>query len=177
MDAIGRRELLGAMGMIGVAAAKARAAAPQAKASERLTELPLEFAYEAIVTLAAGTPVGKTPYGTRNRIPITGGTFEGPRIRGKVLPGGMDWQLARPDRMLDVYADYMMQADDGTLIHVINKGLISLDPARPYVRTIPWLEVAEGPHDWLNQSLFTGTIGAPPSDRGSAVRITVYRIL
>lgn len=177
MDAVGRRELLGSLGAIGLAAGGAAPALAEAQAPERLTGLPLEFAYEAIVTLGAGMPVGRTPYGTRNRIPITGGSFEGPKIKGKVLPGGMDWQLERPDAMLDVYADYMMQADDGTLIHVINKGLISRDAKRPYIRTIPWFEVPEGPHGWLNQSLFTGTIGAPPAGSGAAVRITVYRIL
>lgn len=176
MDGVARRELLGTLGAIGLAAGGADRALAQGAGPERLHSLPLEFAYEAIVTLAPATPVGKTPYGTRNRIPITGGTFEGPRIRGKVLPGGMDWQLERPDGCLDVYADYMMQAEDGTLIHVINKGLISRDPARPYLRTIPWFEVPEGPHGWLNQSVFTGTIGAPPPGSGPAVRITVYRI-
>lgn len=168
-----RREVLGAMGAAGFAAGSMASTAGAAPA----LSLPLEFAYEAIVTLGAGTPVGKTPYGVRNRIPITGGTFEGPRIRGTVLAGGMDWQLERPDRMLDIHADYMMQAEDGTLIHVINKGLISHDPARRYVRTVPWFEVPEGPHAWLNQSVFTGTIGTPPEGKGPAVRITVYRIL
>jgi hypothetical protein len=167
-----RRDMLGAMGMAGLVAG----IAPNAEAAPEAS-LALEFAYDAIVTLGAATPVGRTPYGVRNRIPITGGSFEGPRIRGTVLPGGMDWQLERPDGMLDVYADYMMQAEDGTLIHVINKGLISRDPKRPYVRTTPAFEVPEGPHAWLNRSVFTGTIGAPPAAKGPAVRISVYRIL
>jgi len=167
-----RRDVLGSMGLAGLAAG----IAPDAKAAPGAS-LALEFAYDAVVTLGAGTPVGKTPYGVRNRIPITGGSFEGPRIRGTVLAGGMDWQLERPDQMLDVYADYMMQAEDGTLIHVINKGLISRDPKRPYVRTTPSFEVPDGPHAWLNQSVFTGTIGAPPTAKGPAVRISVYRIL
>ncbi|GAA0733874.1 DUF3237 domain-containing protein [Sphingomonas sp. ABOLD] len=167
-----RRDMLGAMGLAGLAGG----IAPDAEAPPEAS-LALEFAYDAIVTLGAATPVGRTPYGVRNRIPITGGSFEGPRIRGTVLAGGMDWQLERPDGMLDIHADYMMQVEDGTLIHVINKGLISRDPKRPYVRTTPWFEVPDGPHGWLNQSIFTGTIGTPPEGKGPAVRITIHRIL
>ena len=47
---------------------------------------------------------GKTPYGSRNMIPITGGTFEGPGIRGIIVPGGWDWQLVRADGCVDVIA-------------------------------------------------------------------------
>lgn len=138
--------------------------------------LTAEFAYEAVVTLDPATPVGDTPYGKRNRIPITGGSFAGPRIKGKVLAGGMDWQLIRPDGCLDLYADYMMQADDGTLIHVINKGLISMDRAQPYNRCTPVFEVPIGPHDWLNKAMFTGNVVALPDEMGKAVHIRVYRL-
>ena len=54
----------------------------------------LDFIYEEIVTLGASVHPGETPWGERNIVPITGGTFAGPNIKGKILPGGWDWQLA-----------------------------------------------------------------------------------
>lgn len=80
-----------------------------------------EFAFEEVVTLAATMQVGRTAQGHRQYVPITGGRFEGPKIKGRVLPGGWDWQLARPDGHLDLDASYMIQAEDGTTIHVRNR--------------------------------------------------------
>jgi hypothetical protein len=140
----------------------------------------LEFVYEAIVTLEPTIEVGRTPLGTRRRVPITGGRFAGPRIRGMVLGGGADWQLQRADDWTVIEADYMMRADDGALIHVRNVGLtnsrVAGAPVR-YLRTVPSFEAPDGPHGWLNQAIFIGTIGAPPVDAPKpAVRIRVYRV-
>jgi hypothetical protein len=162
-------------------AALAAAALPRdAKAQDGAPAAPpadptpgVEFAYEAIVTLEAGTPVGDTPWGRRNRIPITGGTFEGPNIKGTVLPGGMDWQLIRTDGFVEVLADYMMQADDGALIHVINTGLLG----QGYSRTTPRFEAPSGPHEWLNQAVFLGTIGGAPDAGVPAVKIRVWKVI
>ncbi|HAF42780.1 MAG TPA: DUF3237 domain-containing protein [Sphingobium sp.] len=140
----------------------------------------LEFVYEAIVTLEPTVEVGRTPLGTRRRVPITGGSFSGPRIRGKVLAGGADWQLQRADDWTVIEADYMMQADDGTQIHVRNVGLTNSrvpGAAQRYLRTIPSFEVPDGPHAWLNQAIFVGTLGPPPADAPKpSVRIRVYRV-
>ncbi|WP_422634718.1 DUF3237 domain-containing protein [Sphingobium sp.] len=140
----------------------------------------LEFIYEAVVTLEPTVEVGHTPLGTRRRVPITGGSFSGPNIRGRVLSGGADWQLQRADNWTVIEADYMMQADDGTLIHVRNVGLTNSrvpDARRRYLRTIPSFEAPDGPHGWLNQAVFVGTIGAPPPAAPKpSVRIRVYRV-
>lgn len=140
----------------------------------------LTFVYEAIVTLEPTVEVGQTPLGTRRRIAITGGTFAGPRIRGKVLAGGADWQLQRADNWTVIEADYMMQTDDGALIHVRNVGLTNSrvpDAKSRYLRTVPSFEAPNGPHDWLNRAIFVGTIGTPPSDAPEpSVRIRVYQV-
>lgn len=172
MAAIGldRRTML-VGGVAGVAALAAPGEAAAAGA-ERLTSLPLEFVYEAIVTLGPAEQVGATPLGRRVRIPITGGTFEGPRIRGTILPEGMDWQLIRADGYTVLEASYLMRERDGTLIQIRNTGV-----AGPgYVRSTPVFEVPLGPHQWLNQSVFTGTVGPVPERSDPAVRITVYRL-
>ena len=71
----------------------------------------LEFAFAETVTLGKVVEVGKTVRGERRIIPITGGHFEGPRIKGEVMPGGWDWQLTRADGCTDVKADYFLKTD------------------------------------------------------------------
>jgi len=62
----------------------------------------LEFAFEELVLLGTAMSPGNTAYGTRNIIPISGGTFAGPGLRGTIVPGGWDWQLTRADGCIDV---------------------------------------------------------------------------
>jgi hypothetical protein len=176
MSDCSRRHLLG-LGMATplLLSPLARAAVPGA------ADAPgLEFVYEAIVTLEPVMEVGRTPLGTRRRIPITGGHFAGPRMSGTVLSGGADWQLQRSDNWTVIEADYMMRADDGTLINVRNVGLtnsrVTGAPER-YLRTVPSFEAPDGPHAWLNQAIFIGTLGSPPDDAPKpSVRIRVYRV-
>jgi len=109
------------------------------------------------VTLASARQIGHTPQGIRTIIPITGGTFEGPRLRGRILPGGADYQLTSADgQHTELDAIYDIQTDDGTIIHVRNQGLIVNKPGHHYFRTSPRFEVDGGsPHAWLADELFT----------------------
>jgi hypothetical protein len=136
------------------------------------------FAFSAHVLLEPTREVGRTPYGVRRRIPIIGGTFEGPRIRGHVVPGGADWQLQRADDYTLIEANYMIEAEDGTQIHVRNRGLTNTrvkGATSHYLRTVPEFEAPAGPHEWLNQSVFVGSLqgmaGGPP-----AVMVHVFRL-
>lgn len=169
-DDIPRRHIFGVAAGIATLGLSGGVAAGE---PERLSSMPLELAFQAIVTLGPAETVGVTPLGKRVRIPITGGTFTGPRIGGTILPEGMDWQLIRADGFTLVEAAYLMREKDGTLIHIVNKGVAG----NGYVRTTPVFEVPLGPHQWLNESVFTGTIGPVPESKEPAVRITVYRIL
>ncbi len=137
------------------------------------------FAYRATVKLAMDITHGKTPLGTRTRAPIIGGEFSGPKISGKVIPGGADWQLLRADGFLVLEADYFMEEADGTQIHVHNKGLwhsATGDWPADYALTTPEFEVPIGKHDWLNKHVFVGTVG-PCKCKDPAVVITVYQVL
>ncbi|WP_271300000.1 DUF3237 family protein [Sphingomonas sp. CV7422] len=170
--AVSRRHLVaGSLGVGAALAAPARAAQTPGRTAP-LTSIGLDLAYEAIVTLGPVEQVGITPVGKRVRIPITGGTFAGPRLSGTILPEGMDWQVVRSDGFTMVEASYLMREADGTLIHIYNKGLAGKD----YVRTTPVFEVPMGKHGWLNQAVFLGMIGPVPERRDPAVRITVYRV-
>ena len=135
--------------------------------------LQTEFVYEALVTIEAPVEVGPTPGGTRRYIPITGGTFEGAKIRGTILPGGADWQTSRADGVTELDALYSMRADDGTVIIVRNTGVIVAGGA--YMRTAPRFDAPAGPHAWLNESQFVGSVTGGP--RPGTVIIRVFRVL
>ena len=147
----------------------------------------LELAFEARVLVAPRIVVGQTPAGQRRIVPITGGTFDGPRLRGRVLPGGADWQVHRSDDVTEIHARYTLEADDGGLIYVVNQGIRhappevqarldageAVDPALVYFRTSPVFETAPGPHDWLTRSTFVGTGERHPG----GVLIRYWRVL
>lgn len=135
--------------------------------------LQTEFVYEAVVEIGAPVEVGDTPSGRRRYIPILGGSFEGEKIRGVVLPGGADWQTERRDGVTEVDALYSMKCDDGTVIIVRNMGVIA--EGGRYMRTTPRFDVPEGPHAWLARAHFVGSIAGGP--RPGTVVIRVFRVL
>lgn len=124
----------------------------------------LEYLMQVTVTLAPVLNVGAMAGGTRRIINITGGHFNGPQLRGQVLPGGADWQWVRPDGVAVLEARYTLQSDDGALIYVQNRGLRhgpppvlaaiaqgeAVDPSRYYMRTTPTFETGAARYSWLN---------------------------
>lgn len=163
MQGVNRRSLVAGLMAAGVMGATGRAEEPPVPG--------VAFVFEAYVTIGAAETPGPTPFGSRNRIPITGGHFQGPKIKGTVLPGGADWQLVRNDGAVNLEADYMLQADDGTLIHVHNHAVA----AEKYLRCAPVFEAPIGKHDWLNKAIFVGTVTVVP--KGDAVRVRVYQVV
>ena len=137
----------------------------------------LEFVYQELVTLAPSQPVGETPQGKRNIVPITGGTFEGPRLKGKILPGGWDWQLANAGGCFTIHADYMIQTDDGVIINVRNVGTqcANSDGRRGAILTSPVFEAPKGKYDWLNGGVYVGTLEGTTVEGKPAVRIRFYQ--
>jgi hypothetical protein len=136
----------------------------------------LEFALEVFVTIGAALTLGETAIGKRRTIPITGGVFEGPRIRGDVVPGGADWQVLRPDGCTLLEAIYTLRADDGSLIHVRNQGLVAtLEDGARHARTAPTFDAPRGPHEWLNHSLFVSTLDVANPDR-TAVVLRMFQV-
>jgi hypothetical protein len=138
----------------------------------------LEFVFEETVKLGEAVRPGDTARGGRLIIPITGGTFEGPDIKGVIMPGGWDWQLRRPDGCTDVEADYFLKTDDGVVINVVNKGAICTGEggAPQPVRTHPVFEAPRGKYEWLSKAAFIGTLEPAPPEAGPAVRIRFYRV-
>ena len=137
------------------------------------------------VAVVGAQKIGAVPHGTRVTAPIASGHFEGPRLRGKVLPGGGDWTLLRGDGVLELDLRLTLETDDGALIHMTSFGLRhgppeviaalargeSVDPSTYYFRTTPRFEtgapevrVLESP-----RSPCRAAIGAPrvPSTRST----------
>lgn len=148
----------------------------------------VEFVFEERVTLDPAVVLGETALGHRQYIPITGGTIAGPKLNGRVIPGGWDFQLRYTGGCGTLTADYFLEADDGTVIHILNEsfscGIAGPDGQRSFFR--PRFEAPVGPHDWLTRGTFVATLeldmsgqgasndGGPP--RLGAIRIKVYQI-
>src|SRR5205823_7388076 len=109
--------------------------------------------------------LGAVPHGIRTIVPVTGGEFEGPRLRGKVLPGGCDWTLLRSDGVLELDLRLTLETDDGASIYMTSFGLRhgpldvlaalargeSVDPSRYYFRTAPRFETSAPQYAFLNR--------------------------
>ena len=141
-------------------------------------DLPrVELVYEAVVDIGPRHDLGRSPLGERFVIGILGGSFAGPRLKGRVLPGGADRQLLRADGVKELDALYEMQAEDGAVITVRNRVLID-DPGsgNRYARSVVQLTAPEGPHAWLNRRVFVGTLASLRPAR-AAVKVSVYCLL
>jgi uncharacterized protein DUF3237 len=124
--------------------------------------------------------------GRRRFVPILGGSVEGPRLAGDVLPGGADWQVGRADGILELVARYAIRTRSGVEIAVTNRGLRRaspevmarlargepVDPALVYFRTVPTFEAPAGAYDWLNRSLFLASAARLPDN----VRLSVFEV-
>ena len=173
------------------AAATAQPAATELGAMPPAEQFPtVEFVFEERVTLAPATVLGETALGHRQYIPITGGTIAGPKLQGRVIPGGWDFQLRYEGGCGTLSADYFLEASDGTVIHILNEsfscGVGGQNGERSFFR--PRFEAPKGPHEWLTRGTFVATLeldrppaDAPPAAAGAppalgAIRIKVYQI-
>ncbi len=163
---LGRRAVLGGASAALLASAGSGTAAAEDAPSTGgpLSEIPIvlprtELVYEAIFDLEPVMILGQGPLGERRIVPISGGVFAGPRIKGKVVPGGADRQLIRRDGAHMLNALYALQADDGAVITVNNRVLIDKRPdGTSYAFSNIDITAPEGAHDWLNHLVFVGTL-------------------
>ena len=140
----------------------------------------LEFALQLKVTLGGTYAIPNTQHGRRTVIPITGGTFEGPLLKGTIVNGGADYQLANADGRTEIEAIYSIKTDDGVYIHVRNRGIIANEKdanGRPsfYFRAAPQFEApADSKYGWLNNALF---VCAPEwSQEFKGIVLNVWRV-
>ena len=146
----------------------------------------LEPLLRAEITLATPQELGDTPHGRRRVVAITGGSFRGERLSGRVLPGGADWQLIRADGVAELDARYTLETDDRALIYVRNFGyrhgpadvirrLAAGEPVEPslyYMRTTPRFETGAERYRWLNGLICV----ASGARRAAAVELEVFAV-
>lgn len=146
-----------------------------------------EFLMDLAAEVGEVVSMGKTPLGERRVVAINGGTFEGPEMRGQILAGGADWQLARTDAVLELDAHYVLQEQGGGIVRVVSQGyrhgpaevLAALargeqvDPARYFFRTVMRFETGAPYLEWLNKTLAVA-IGERQARR---VLLSVHKLL
>ena len=121
--------------------------------------------------------IGAVPHGTRRTAPLSGGTFEGPRLRGIIMSGSSaDWQLLRSDGVLEMDLRFTLRTDDGALISMSSFGLRhgppeviaaigrgeTVDPSTYYFRTMPRFETAHPAYSFLNRLIAAATAERRP---------------
>jgi hypothetical protein len=134
--------------------------------------LQSEFAFQVRLEFGERLRFGPLPAGGRSGyVGVVGGTVTGPRLQGRVIPNsGGDWPHLWPDGTIEFDARYLIEATDGTLIYVQNRGVAHapaqvqsridagehVAPDENYFRTTPVFIVPSGLHDWLCKTIFVG---------------------
>lgn len=123
-----------------------------------------ELIFEMSLKIGERQDLGVLPLGRRVIAPILGGTFQGPKLKGSVLPGGADWILARADGIRELDVRVTLKMDSGDLIYMRYRGIDntrrdiaqriangeSVNPSAYYVRTTPIFETQAEKARWLN---------------------------
>src|SRR5690349_23518493 len=150
---------------------------------------PIEtrYVFTLTVRIADVTTAGEIGHGVRRIIPIIGGEVKGEKVNGKVLPFGADFQIIRPNELIDLEARYAFETDDGAVVYVENKGIRfgpvdllqklkrgePVDPKLIYFRTAPKFETGHERYRWLMQHIFVAS-AARHADR---VVVDVHMVL
>jgi hypothetical protein len=165
------------------------AAEPHATPAGEATDMAapaLSFVADIRVDVGEPVTIGETGAGLRRLIPILGGSVEGPRLTGRVVPGGADFQNLRADGVMELEAKYVLEATNGALIYVVNRGLRRgpadaveklmrgepVDPRLIYFRAAPAFESAAPEFKWMMESLFVCTGARLPTQ----VLLSLYEI-
>ncbi len=149
--------------------------------------LNTRYVFTVTAKIAEVISAGETGYGVRRIIPIIGGDVRGEKVNGKVLSGGADFQIIRPNELIDLEARYAFETDDGAVVYVENKGIRfgpvellqklkrgePVDPGLIYFRTVPRFETGAEKYRWLMESLFVASAARHP-DR---VVVDVHQVL
>ncbi|MCP1753125.1 DUF3237 domain-containing protein [Bradyrhizobium elkanii] len=150
-------------------------------------ELETRYVFTITARIAEVTSAGDIGSGVRRIIPIIGGEVRGEKVNGKVLSFGADFQIIRPDELIELEAKYAFETDDGAVVYVENKGIRfgpgellqklkrgePVDPKLIYFRTVPKFETGAENYRWLMQHIFVGS-AARHVDR---VVIDVHQVL
>ena len=138
----------------------------------------LEYVMQLYATLEPQYVIGEVPHGKRVVIPITGGVFEGPKLKGTIIPGGADYQYQKTTQTslrTELEAIYSIKTDDGVIIHVRNCGIFyAAQGEGVYFFTAPKFEAPEdSPYAWMNNAIYV--CATAPSDPNT-VRLNIWKV-
>ena len=150
-------------------------------------QLATKYVFTLTVRIGEITSAGETGHGVRRIIPILGGEVRGAEVNGKICAFGADFQIIRPNELIELEAKYAFETDDGAVVYVENTGIRfgpvdllqklkrgePVDPELIYFRTVPKFETGSEKYRWLMQNLFVGS-AARHADR---VVIDVHQVL
>lgn len=171
-----RRQAIKMAGVGALAVSGAGLLTSGAQAAQDVPPLKSEFLFSASVKRGKITDLGPAKLGGRRVATIDGGTFEGPRIRGDVLPGGGYFQTIRDNGAIMLHTEYLLKTDDGVTIYTRNQAVAMNRDNDLYVRANIFFEAPNAsPYAWLNDYLFVGS-GRPNMETNSTDLI-VYQIL
>ena len=137
-------------------------------------QLELDLVLKLHVEVGEPKLVGDTGAGKLMIIPITGGSFTGELLRGRVLPGGADWSTQLPEKVAHVHARYWIETDDGAIIAVENEGFYNQSRADACIRTTPRFTCdINGKYAFLTRDVYAAELN---SGGKNAVDILVYRL-
>jgi hypothetical protein len=162
-----------------------------AQQSDNAPPPQLEFVFALRAEVDAPIKIGSVAGRERRIVPIRGGTFEGPghggvALRGRVVPGGADYQEIRADGFTELEARYVLETDQGELIYVVNRGMRhappevmaklnagqAVDQSQIYMRVVPTFETTAERLQWLTRAIFITTGERHPN----GVVIRFYRV-
>ena len=169
---ISRREFsTAAIAALGTFTAAREAIGAQQPAAASTAPAPLKSEFLMDVILDVGAPQN---LGSRLIVPVTGGTFEGPKLKGTALPGGGDWIQVRPDGASELSVRVTLRTDDEQLIYLTYRGLIYTPKGgEQYWRTTPVFETGSAKYDWLTRIITVG-VGRPVPKKAA---YSIYHIL
>lgn len=137
-------------------------------------EIATAHLFDIVIDLDPRLSIGDGPFGRRMFFGASGGTFDGPRLRGKVVPGGGDWALFRPDGTMTLDVRLTLQTHDDALVQMTYGGRwvipselqadmadpvkrYQIDPTQYYFRTNPLFETGAKQYAWLNDIVCVGS--------------------
>ena len=156
---------------VGTFAATREVSGAQQPAAASTAPAPLKSEFLMDVILDVGAPQN---LGSRLIVPVTGGTFEGPKLKGTALPGGGDWIQVRPDGSSELSVRVTLKTDDEQLIYLTYRGVMYTPKGGElYWRTTPVFETGSAKYDWLTRIITVGVGRRVPNKAA----YSIYQIL